>query len=179
MSDIKERLQSFKEVHAIAFKMREAYEGTGNLAPLFAELNKALGDEDHEFSDSVEDITPEQTIVEIGFTAAYNNHDGTIGFLDTDSASGYPSFSKKPDRQHIYTEVSKAARDVTNIEGMKSYYGHDKIDFDTVRIVRYGIIAIEVIDVEEEVYEQNLASAREKLSDEELQALMRSAQPTG
>lgn len=181
MSDAKDRLTKMKDVFVIASSMRDAYRNSGNLAPLFDKLSKALGDATEiVFGDNP--IEPEQTIVDGGFAAAYTNHDGTIGFLDTDDGpqgSGYPTFSKKPDHKHIYTEITKADRDVKNIDGMKNHFGHDKIDFDTVRVVQYGIIATELVDRDEMIYQQTLENARSKLSDEELQALIRSAQPTG
>ena len=177
----KDRLTRMKDIAVAAAKILDAYKRSGNLAPRFDDLKRAMGDAT-DFAFSAAPIEPKQTIVDGGFAAAYTNHDGTIGFLTTDDGprgSGYPCFSTKPDSKHIYADISKAGRDVNTIIGMTSYHGHEAIDFDTARVVKYGIVAIEIIDPDQELYEQNLKNARGKLSEDEMKALIRSAQPTG
>lgn len=104
------------------------------------------------------------------YTVTYDRTDGSTGFLSTDSSSGYPYFSDRPDYAHIQTDIFKAMRSMKSVvKSMKTYYGADKVLFDTVRVVR-----IDYVDVStnEQDYQAQLAEqAQEKLNPDELSAL--------
>lgn len=116
------------------------------------------------------------TVIREGFVAAYDNRDGTIGFLATDDGpmgSGHAAFSNKPDSNHIHKDITKAIANVEAIGGMTSYHGNAIIKFETTRVVRYTEQAvIEEVENDVELYKNQLVeNAKGKLTDEELEAL--------
>ena len=122
-------------------------------------------------------------IIRKGFAVAYDRTDGTLGYLGTDDggpgASGYPTFTKVPDYHHLYVDVAKALRDVKTLDGMKNYHGNDKVDFNSTRVVYYTEQAV-TEEVDEALIQKHLvASAKEKLTEDELKALVSSHQAVG
>ena len=105
------------------------------------------------------------------YTVAYDKKDGTIGFLGTDGPSGYPYFTDRPSPNHIKTDVLKAHKLLKEVTSMTGYYGHNEVDFNSVRVVRidktYTDLDLTTDDLTREVVNQ----AKAKLSSEELVAL--------
>ena len=126
----------------------------------------------------------EQTIEEF-YVAAYDmldrNGDTQMGFIENDPSSDFPCFSKNiPTRIYRRKTVGEAAGDVRMIQKtMTTYFGSDKVDFDSVRVVKVKTTMEEIDDLDAQIEADLIKSAREKLTDEELAALARAAKLVG
>ena len=115
-------------------------------------------------------------IIKEAFVAVYDRHDGEIGFLGIDTHSGgYAYFTNdKPDSKYLRDDPKQAVRDVNMIKNtMRTFFGNDEVNFETVRVVRYVITLENVPNLEQAIHDNLIESARSKLSDDEFAALAR------
>ena len=115
-------------------------------------------------------------IINKAFVAVYDRHDGEIGFLGIDTHSGgYAYFNDKPDDRYLRDDPAQAMCDANTIkDSMTNYSGSNEINFDTVRVVRYVISLEDVPNLEQEIHDELIRSAKSKLTDDELAALQSS-----
>lgn len=126
---------------------------------------------------------PDIKVVSEKFVAVYDRRKNggnkfVTGFLGSDPGSGgYPYFADEPDDTYLRNELSDAIKDAKTIDGMTSYSGHEHVDFHSVRIVRYKVTIEEIEDLEEAKHDALVASAKDKLSADELAALLEEHTP--
>ena len=114
-------------------------------------------------------------IIKEAFVAVYDHKDGDIGFLGNDTHSGgNPYFtSDQPDSKYLREDPAAAQRDVNMIKNtMRNFYGNGIVNFDTVRVVRYVISLEDVPNLEQEIHNNLIESAKEKLNSDEFHALI-------
>lgn len=126
----------------------------------------------------------DSTVVSEKFTVTYKRRfsgDGSVGsggladwFLgyDDSNSDGRPSFEYEPADEYLRNNLADAIKDAGMMEtNMQTYYGHEHVDFGSIRVVRYQTV-IETIDNLAEAHREALIkSATEKLSTEELAAI--------
>lgn len=72
----------------------------------------------------------------LGYTVAYYNKKGEVGYVGIDVASGgYPYFTDRVDFSRVRKSVAVAQKDVSDVVGMRDYYGGRDIVLDTVQLV--------------------------------------------
>lgn len=109
--------------------------------------------------------------IEKGYTVIYDTTDGKIGFIGIDDHSGgYPFFSSRVESRNVFTEIGKAFRLRRSLANMKTYCGHERIKFDTVRVVRMSEVFSGINEDEDKLF---LKQTMEKLSEDELNILTR------
>lgn len=118
----------------------------------------------------------ETTILTERFTATYNRkitNGVEAGFLGSDSHSGgYPYFTDAPDAHYLRDSLVKALDDVHTIKAdMKTYFGHENVDFDSVQVVCYRTTIESIDDIVAVTQTELVKSAKAKLTNAELAAL--------
>lgn len=106
----------------------------------------------------------------MGYTVAYDQFDGTVGFLGSDDGpcgSGYTIFSNRPSNRHIYSTAGGAAESMRELGHMTNYHGYNKIKSDTIRVVALTLVPVESTAIEQS--RRSLALA--KLTDEDRRLL--------
>jgi len=108
--------------------------------------------------------------ISVGYTVAYDKTDGTVGFIGLDPHSGgYPFFSDNLRSETIFSTIERASNLLDEGLSMRSYHGHDKVVFGTMRIVSVDYVLRRV--EEAEVQKRIVEAALKKLSKQEIDAL--------
>lgn len=92
-----------------------------------------------------------EKVISERFVAVYDYKDGETGFLGCDSLAGYrPYFTYTPAYKYLRDEPMSALDDANMIrDTMRTFNGNDRVDFDTVRVVRYLTVIEDVTNLEE------------------------------
>jgi len=120
------------------------------------------------------------TVIFEHFTVTYRRRfsDGEIvdWFLGYDaSGDGRPCFEPEPADQYLRDNLVDAIKDAAMMEtNMKTYYGHEYVNFDSICVVRFKTVIETIDDIAEAHHEALVESAAKKLSAEELAALIAS-----
>lgn len=116
------------------------------------------------------------TIVSEKFTVTYKfkvigrGNASHNGFLDY--SQDHPSFADEPADHYLRDSLAQAIKDALMVEtNMRTYHGHEKVDFDSIRVVRYRTVIETIDDINMAVIDELVISARNKLTDDELGAL--------
>jgi len=112
-----------------------------------------------------------QTKIDKGYTVIYDTEDGKIGFIGIDDHSGgYPFFSSWVESRNVFKEIGKAFGLKRSLNSMRTYYGNDKIRFDTARVVKMAQVFTEVDEDEDKIF---LEQTLKKLNEDEIEILSR------
>jgi hypothetical protein len=105
-----------------------------------------------------------------GFVVLYKKTNGDIGFISTASDTGYPYFEPSVRLANVHSKPANALNELNACKrNMKAYYGADKVDFSTLKVVRY-ISKFDEMDLDEAsiLFE----GAKSKLTEEEYNAIL-------
>jgi len=112
-----------------------------------------------------------QTKIDKGYTVIYDTEDGKIGFIGIDDHSGgHPFFSSWVESRNVFKEIGKAFGLKRSLNSMRTYYGNDKIRFDTARVVKMAQVFTEVDEDEDKIF---LEQTLKKLNEDEIEILSR------
>lgn len=76
-------------------------------------------------------------VKEKGYTVIYDTAKDKIGYIGIDDHSGgYPYFSDYIEHRHVYDNLGQANGLLKSALKMTTYYGADKVHFDTMRVVK-------------------------------------------
>ena len=106
----------------------------------------------------------------IGYTVVYDRTDGKIGFIYDDKISQGLGFT---DSLGVCNLIKRYPGECLGTlkagKKMTTYYGHEKVKFDTMRIVKVSYLVEDVGKTEKDLLTEN---AKAKLTEEEYNALV-------